>query len=80
MRDDDQGAVPCRERLLELLHRLEVEVVRRLVENEEVDAGGLELGEMGARALTRGEGLARASDVVGAEAELGEQRPRVDGP
>ena len=60
-RDDDERAVPARERLLELLHGLEIEVVRRLVEDEEVDAARLELGEMCPRALAR----ARASRTPG---------------
>ena len=78
MRDDDEGAVPGRERLLELLHRLEVEVVRRLVEDEEVDASRLELGELRPCPLAGREGRAGPVDVRGAETELREERPRVD--
>ena len=65
MRDDDERAVVARERLLELLDRLEVEMVGRLVEDEEVDAGRLQLGQVRARALARGEGRAGPPDVVG---------------
>ncbi len=78
MRDDDEGAVPAGERLLELLHGLEVEMVGRLVEDEEVDPRGLELREVCPRPLARGERVARTADVVGAEAELREQCPGVD--
>ena len=40
MRDEDHGGVDRRELLLEPLHRLHVEVVRRLVEQEQVGAAG----------------------------------------
>jgi hypothetical protein len=46
VRDDDECAVPARERQLELLDRLEVEVVRRLVEDEQIDACRLQLREV----------------------------------
>ena len=51
MGDDDEAARERLERRLELLDRLEVEVVRRLVEHEAVDAAGGEQREPGARAL-----------------------------
>ncbi len=53
MRDDDEAAVVAGERRLELLDRLEVEVVRRLVEDQAVDAACCEQREPGARALAR---------------------------
>src|SRR6185436_5829102 len=62
------------ESALELLDRLDVEVVRRLVEDEGVDAAGGEEREAGARALARRERHGRAQDVLGAKAELREQR------
>ena len=68
-----------RERGLELLDGLEVEVVRRLVEDEEVHRPRLELREMGARPLAGREARAGTADVIGAEPELREQRPRLLG-
>ena len=47
MRDEQQGAVVGVERLLELLDGRQVEVVGRLVEDEEVDAARLEQGHRG---------------------------------
>jgi len=44
VRDHDERPVVSAESLLELLDGLEVEVVRRLVEEEKVDAPGLQLG------------------------------------
>ena len=52
-RDDDERAVVAVERHLELLDRLEVEVVRRLVEEQQVDAARLELREVRPRPLAR---------------------------
>src|SRR3954451_12397649 len=77
MRYDDDRAVEVGERELELLDRLEVEVVGRLVEDEAVDAPRRDERELGARPLAGRERGARAADVVRAEAELREQRPRV---
>ena len=78
MGDDDGRPLVGRERRLELLDRLQVEVVRRLVEHEAVDAAGLQLGEVRARPLARRERRAGPLDVVGAEVELGEQGAGVD--
>ena len=75
--DDDEAALERLERGLELLDRLEVEVVRRLVEHEAVDAAGGEQRQSRARALAGREARRRAADVVLAERELREQRPRV---
>ena len=61
METTTSGAVVGRERGLELLDRLQVEVVRRLVEHEQVDAARLQLGELRAGALAR----ARASRTAG---------------
>ena len=78
-RDDDERAVVRAQRLLELLDGLEVEVIRRLVEHEEVHLARLQLGQVRPCPLTRRERRPRARDVVGAETELREQRPRIDG-
>src|SRR5262249_28523110 len=64
----------ARERRLQLLDRLEVEVVRWLVEDEAVDAARREQREPGTRALARRKRWRGPADVVGAECELGEQR------
>ena len=52
------------ELLLEPLHRLHVEVVRRLVEQEQVGAAGERARERGARQLAAGEGLEAAVEVA----------------
>src|SRR5262249_35367618 len=72
-------AVGLGERRRQLLYRFEVEVVRRLVENEQVDAERLELGELRARPLSRGERRRRPVQMIGAEPELREERPRLFG-
>ena len=79
MRHEQHRAVVAGERALELLDRLDVEVVRRLVEDEAVDAARGEQREHGARALARRQRRRRAQDVVCAEAELREQRARLLG-
>jgi hypothetical protein len=61
-----------------LLDGLEVEVVRRLVEDQQVDAAGLQLGKVRPRPLSGRERRARAPDVLRAEPELREQCPCVD--
>src|SRR5256885_6053787 len=75
--DEDDGAGVAGERGLELLDRWEVEMVRRLVEDEAVDAARGEQRQLGSRALPGREGSCRTEHVVGAEAELGEQRARL---
>src|SRR6266542_6062997 len=70
---DDERPVEVGERLLELLDRLEVQVIRRLVEDEAVDAAGRDERELGARTLAGRERGAGPNDVVGAEAELGQE-------
>src|SRR2546430_9253981 len=62
------------ERGLELLDRRQVEVVRRLVEDEAVHAASRRERERRARPLARREAASRPQDVVGAETELGEDR------
>ena len=78
MGDDDERAVVRAQRLLELLDGFEVEVVRGLVEHEEVHLARLELGQVRPRPLARRQRRPGAPDVVGAEPELGEQGPRID--
>ena len=65
------------ERALEHLERVEVEVVGRLVEQQQVGLGGDDGGDRRARALARAEALERPPDRVGVEAEVGEQRARL---
>ena len=65
------------ERRLELLDRGQVEVVRRLVEHEAVDALRAEQRERRPRPLAGRERVGGPGDVLGAEPELGEQRPRL---
>ena len=55
VRHEQHRAAERVERLLELFDRRQVEVVGRLVEDQEVDLAGLEQGERGARALAGGE-------------------------
>ena len=55
MRDDDERAVVRLQRRLELLDRLQVEVVRRLVEDEAVDPARSQLRELRPRPLARRE-------------------------
>ena len=72
--DEQQGAVVAFERLLELFDGGEVEVVCWLVENQQVDSSRLQESESRARSLPRRQLIDRAINVVGLEAELGEQR------
>src|SRR5262249_29547672 len=74
VRDEDHGAVIAGEGALELLDRLDVEVVRGLVEDEAVDTAGGEEREPGAGPRAGRECRRRAHDVARAEAELGQQR------
>ena len=70
MRDEDQSPVVRAECALELLDRRQVEVVRRLVEDEAAgSARGLD-GELRTRPLTRREASGRPQDVARVEVEL----------
>ena len=73
MGDEEQRAVVGREGLLELLDRGQVEVVGGLVEDEQVDAAGLQERHGGPGALAGREPVDEAADLVGLEAELGQQ-------
>ena len=64
------------ERRFELLDRGQVEMVRRLVEHEAVDALGAEQRERRPCALAGRERVGGPGDVFGAQTELREQRPR----
>ncbi len=61
--------------LLELLDRLEVEVVGGLVEHEDVDAANLQHRQRGAGALAGRQRLGGPLDVLGRQPELGQRRP-----
>ena len=64
---------------LQLFDRRQVEVVGRLVEHEQVDLAGHQHGERRPRPLARRQRRRWSQDVVGDEAELGEQRAGVAG-
>jgi hypothetical protein len=67
--DEDDRRVELLQGLLEPLERLDVEVVRRLVEQQEVRAGRERAGEAGAGELAAGERLEVAVEVGVGEAE-----------
>ena len=69
MRDEQDGGVEPGELRLEPFDRGHVEVVRRLVEEQEVGVAGQCARERGARELAAGEGLEVALEVVVREAE-----------
>src|SRR5215213_1073727 len=76
---DDQRPFVGFERTLELVDRGEVEVVRRLVEHEQVHAAGCHERDARTRSLARRQRGGRAEHVIRTEAELREQRPRLLG-
>src|SRR5690606_13618856 len=69
VRDDEAGAVPATEELLKPLEHLEVEVVRRLVEKEEVRIGQQRLGEGDSGLLATAEAGDGIIELVLREAE-----------
>ena len=69
VRDEDHGRVDRLELALEPFEVLDVEVVRRLVEEEQVGAAGERSRERRPRQLTAGERAERAVEVVVGEAE-----------
>ena len=73
MGDEQEGAVEGFECLLELLDCGQVEMVRRLVEDEEIHASSLEQGKAGSGALAGRERCGRTHDLMDAETELREQ-------
>ncbi len=76
MGHEDDGRVEVEQRLLEPLQRLDVEVVGRLVEQQQVGLGGERAGQRGARELAAGERPQRAVEVVVDEAEAVDDRAR----
>ena len=74
MRDEDDRGVDRRQLALEPLEALDVEVVRRLVEEQQVGIAGERAGERGARQLAAREGGELAVEVGVAEAEPAEHR------
>ncbi len=63
MRDDDERRLRLGDEALEPLQAGEVEVVRRLVEQEDVEAGEQDRREAGPRLLATGERLERAVEL-----------------
>ena len=74
VRDEDHRRVDRRQLALEPLEALDVEVVRRLVEQQQVGIAGKRAGERGARQLAAGERGELAVEVGVAEAEAAEHR------
>ena len=72
VRDEHDGRVEALEALLEPLERRDVEVVRRLVEEQEVGVAREGPGERGPRELAAGEGAEVPVEVGVGEAEAGE--------
>ena len=69
MGDEHDRRVEAEQRLLEPLERLDVEVVGRLVEQEQVGLGGERASERGARELAAGERPQLAVEVGVGEPE-----------
>ena len=81
VRDEHDRGVERHERLLKPLERLDVEVVRRLVEQQQVRVAGERAGKRGARELAAGERLQRAVEVVlVVEAQAAHHRGRAVAP
>ena len=74
MGDQHDGGVERLEVALEPLERLDVEVVGRLVEQQQVGVAGQRAGERGARQLAAAERLEAAVEVLVAEAEAVQRR------
>jgi hypothetical protein len=69
VRDDDEAARVTRQIILEPEEGFEIEMVRRLVKEEEGGFGDEEAGEVGAHDPAAGEGFGELVGVVGFEAE-----------
>ena len=76
VRDEDDGRVDRGELALEPLEAVDVEVVRRLVEQEQVGVARERAAERGARQLAAGEGRELPVEVGVAEAEPAQHRGR----
>ena len=74
VRDEDHGGVDRRQLALEPLEALDVEVVRRLVEQQQVGVARERAAERGARQLAARERLELPVEVVVAEAEPAQHR------
>ena len=72
--DEDHRRVERLQHLLEPLERLDVEVVRRLVEQQQVGLRGERASERGAGQLAAGERLQRTVEVILREAEPADDR------
>jgi hypothetical protein len=75
--DEDERAVEGEQRVLERLAALDVEVVRRLVEDQHVRAAGDEDRERQAPALAAAQPGQRLLGLLAAEQEAPEQRARL---
>jgi hypothetical protein len=80
VRDEDHGRVDRLQQLLEPLDRLDVEVVRRLVEQQQVGLRRERAGERRARQLAAREGRERPVEVVVGEAEAADDARRAVAP
>ena len=80
VRDEDHGRVDRRQQLLEPLDRLDVEVVRRLVEQQQVGLRRERARERGARQLAARERRERPVEVVVGEAEAADDAGRAVAP
>ena len=69
MRDQDHACVNRAERLLEPFEALDVEMVRRLVEQQQVGVACQDPSERGAGELAAGERPQRTAEILVAEAE-----------
>ncbi len=77
VRDQDERAAVGGEGLLELFDGFDVEVVGRLIKDEEVHAAGLQQGQPGPGPLARRQRAGRAQRGGAAEPEFGQQRARL---
>ena len=76
VRDEDNGGVDCSEHLLQPLERLDVEVVGRLVEQEQIRLRGQRARQRRARQLAAREGVQRPPEVGVRESEAAHDRCR----
>ena len=74
VRGDEERPGPAPEVLLEPLQGVEVQVVRRLVEQQQVRIGDDQAGQRGARLLAAGQRGRRLGPLVAGEAEPGQRR------
>ena len=79
VRRDEQRARPAAEVLLEPFERVEVEVVRRLVEQQQVGIGDDQPGQRGAGLLAARQRRWRLGPLVAREAETGQRASRPAG-